>query len=54
METLSLIDEKKPRPKRAEGKTTKTRSFLPPISRIRATPEPAAQRLWLRRRAREN
>ena len=42
METLSLIEEKKPRPKRAEGETTKTRSFLPPISRIRATPEPAA------------
>jgi translation initiation factor IF-2 len=42
METVSLIDEKKPRPKRAEGDATKTRSFLPPISRIRATPEPAA------------
>lgn len=42
METLSLIDEKKPRPKRAEGDATKTRSFLPPISRIRATPEPPA------------
>jgi translation initiation factor IF-2 len=40
METVSLIDEKKPRPKRAEGDATKTRSFLPPISRIRATPEP--------------
>ncbi|MEY2498521.1 MAG: translation initiation factor [Verrucomicrobiota bacterium] len=40
METVSLIDEKKPRPKRAEGETPKTRSFLPPISRIRATPEP--------------
>jgi translation initiation factor IF-2 len=42
METLSLIDEKKPRPKRPEGDATKTRSFLPPISRIRATPEPPA------------
>ena len=42
METVSLIDEKKPRPKRAEGDATKTRSFLPPISRIRATPEPPA------------
>jgi translation initiation factor IF-2 len=40
METVSLIDEKKPRPKRAEGEAVKTRSFLPPISRIRATPEP--------------
>ena len=39
METVSLIDEKKPRPKRAEGGATK--SFLPPISRIR-TPEPVA------------
>ena len=39
METVSLIDEKKPRPKRAEGEAPKTRSFLPPISRIRATPE---------------
>jgi translation initiation factor IF-2 len=42
METVSLIDEKKPRPKRAEGDATKTRSFLPPISRIRATPESPA------------
>jgi translation initiation factor IF-2 len=40
METVSLIDEKKPRPKRTEGEAVKTRSFLPPISRIRATPEP--------------
>jgi translation initiation factor IF-2 len=39
METVSLIDEK-PRPKRGEGEAVKTRSFLPPISRIRATPEP--------------
>lgn len=42
METVSLIDEKKPRPKRAEGDAAPKRtSFLPPISRIRATPEPA-------------
>jgi translation initiation factor IF-2 len=40
METVSLIDEKKPRPKRAEGEDAPKRSsFLPPISRIRATPE---------------
>jgi translation initiation factor IF-2 len=37
METLSLIDEKKPRPKRVEGDAPK-RPFLPPISRIRAEP----------------
>jgi len=42
METVSLIDEKKPRPKRAEGEAPKRSSFLPPISRIRATPESAA------------
>jgi translation initiation factor IF-2 len=43
METVSLIDEKKPRPKRAEGEAAPKRSsFLPPISRIRATPEPSA------------
>jgi translation initiation factor IF-2 len=41
-ETVSLIDEKKPRAKRAEGDSAPKRSFLPPISRIRATPEPAA------------
>jgi translation initiation factor IF-2 len=41
METLSLIDEKKPRPKRADGDGAPKKSFLPPISRIRATPEPA-------------
>src|SRR5687768_200609 len=41
METVSLIDEKKPRPKRPEGDAAPKRtSFLPPISRIRATPEP--------------
>jgi translation initiation factor IF-2 len=38
METLSLIDEKKPRPKRAEGDPATKRPFLPPISRIRAEP----------------
>jgi translation initiation factor IF-2 len=42
METVSLIDEKKPRPKRAEGDgAPKRSSFLPPISRIRATTEAA-------------
>ncbi|MEY2481653.1 MAG: translation initiation factor [Verrucomicrobiota bacterium] len=41
-ETVSLIDEKKPRAKRAEGDSAPKRSFLPPISRIRATPEPVA------------
>ena len=38
METLSLIDEKKPRPKRAEGDAATKRQVLPPISRIRAEP----------------
>jgi len=38
METLSLIDEKKPRPKRAEGDAATKKTFLPPISRIRAEP----------------
>jgi translation initiation factor IF-2 len=42
METVSLIDEKKPRLKRAESDPATKRSFLPPISRIRATPEPVA------------
>jgi translation initiation factor IF-2 len=46
METVSLIDEKKPKPKRAEadGAAAK-RTFLPPISRLRepaAPPPPAA------------
>ncbi len=36
-----MIDEKTPRPKRAEGTAPTTRSFLPPISRIITTPEPA-------------
>jgi translation initiation factor IF-2 len=39
METVSLIEEKKTRPKRAEADPATKRSFLPPISRIRATPE---------------
>jgi len=38
METVSLIDEKKPRPKRAEGDAATKKTFLPPISRIRAEP----------------
>ena len=41
METVSLIDEKKPRPKRTEGDAAAKRSFLPPISRIHAPPEPS-------------
>ncbi|PZR72301.1 MAG: translation initiation factor IF-2 [Chthoniobacterales bacterium] len=40
METVSLIDEKKPRAKRADSDASPKRPFLPPISRIRATPEP--------------
>ncbi len=42
METVSLIEEKKPRPKRTDGDAAIKRSFLPPISRIHATPEPTA------------
>ncbi|MEP6810631.1 MAG: translation initiation factor IF-2, partial [Chthoniobacterales bacterium] len=42
VESVSLIDEKKPRPKRAEGAARTARSFLPPISRIITTPEPVA------------
>jgi translation initiation factor IF-2 len=38
VETVSLIDEKKPRPKRPAGEARPTRSFLPPISRIVAPP----------------
>ncbi|CAN5550340.1 hypothetical protein BH20VER1_BH20VER1_21810 [soil metagenome] len=37
-ETVSLIEEKKPRPKRADGEGGTTKSFLPPISRIVAPP----------------
>ena len=40
VETLSLIDEKKPRPKRAAVEGTLKRSVLPPISRIRAAEQP--------------
>jgi translation initiation factor IF-2 len=43
METVSLIDEKKPRQKRAETETGKTRSFFAPISSTRATTEPVAK-----------
>src|SRR3954471_1314370 len=40
-ETVSLIDEKKPKPKRPEGEGTVKRSaFLPPISRLRTPAEP--------------
>src|SRR5436190_1916319 len=39
IETLSLIDEKKPRAKRAESDGTAKRSVLPPISRIREKTE---------------
>ncbi|HEX7516163.1 MAG TPA: translation initiation factor IF-2 [Chthoniobacterales bacterium] len=42
METVSLIEEKKPRSRRTDGDAATKRSFLPPISRIRATPEPPA------------
>src|SRR5437868_7475435 len=42
METVSLIEEKKPRLKRADGDGARKTSFLPPISRIRATPQPPA------------
>ncbi len=38
VETVSLIDEKKPKQKRTDGEVKGTRSFLPPISRIRSTP----------------
>ncbi|HVF72638.1 MAG TPA: translation initiation factor IF-2 [Chthoniobacterales bacterium] len=40
-ETVSLIDEKKPKPKRPEGEgAVKRASFLPPISRLRTPVEP--------------
>jgi translation initiation factor IF-2 len=42
METVSLIEEKKPRQKRADADAAIKRSFLPPISRIHATLEPTA------------
>ena len=38
-ETVSLIDEAKPKPKRTEAEEKTKRSVLPPISRIRARPE---------------
>ncbi len=41
-QTVSLIDEVQPRPRRAESEEKTKRSVLPPISRIRATPEPVA------------
>ncbi|MDQ6654741.1 MAG: translation initiation factor IF-2, partial [Verrucomicrobiota bacterium] len=41
METVSLIDEKKPRAKRPEGEKRTMRSILPPISKIVAPPAPA-------------
>src|SRR5438477_1148779 len=42
METVSLIEEKKPRQKRADADAAGKRSFLPPISRIHAPLEPTA------------
>jgi translation initiation factor IF-2 len=38
METVSLIEEHVPRPKRPASDNAVKRTFLPPISRIRATP----------------
>ncbi|MGZ5005094.1 MAG: translation initiation factor IF-2 [Chthoniobacterales bacterium] len=38
VESVSLIDEKKPKQKRTDGEVKSARSILPPISRIRATP----------------
>src|SRR5438477_4191683 len=42
IETVSLIEEKKPRQKRTDGDASTKRSFLPPISRIHATLESPA------------
>jgi len=42
METVSLIEEKKPRQKRTDADEAIKRSFLPPISRIHASLEPTA------------
>ena len=42
VETVSLIEEKKPRPKRPESDAATKRPFLPPISRIRARQESPA------------
>ncbi len=41
VESVSLIDEKQPRPKRTDGPPRTTRSFLPPISRIIKAEPPA-------------
>jgi translation initiation factor IF-2 len=40
--SLSLIDEKAPRPKRAEGEAKITKTVLPPISRLREANRPAS------------
>ncbi|MGI9087233.1 MAG: translation initiation factor IF-2 [Chthoniobacterales bacterium] len=40
VETVSLIDEKKPRPQRTEGQARAARSILPPISKIVAPVAP--------------
>ena len=42
METVSLIEEHVPKPKRAVSDDAVKRTFLPPISRIRAIPTPPA------------
>ena len=42
METLSLIDEKKPKKKSPEGEARRKTTILPPISRIRASLETPA------------
>ncbi|MEO5719851.1 MAG: translation initiation factor IF-2 [Chthoniobacterales bacterium] len=42
VESVSLIDEKKPRVRSADDKPRTTQSFLPPISRIIKKPEPVA------------
>ena len=40
--SLSLIEEKAPRPKRAEGEAKITKTVLPPISRLREANRPAS------------
>jgi translation initiation factor IF-2 len=48
VETVSLIDEKKPREKAVDGEVKKKSTVLPPISRIRAsfeTPAPAPPKI---------
>ena len=42
METVSLIDEKKPKQKSQDGEVKKKTTVLPPISRIRASMEAAS------------